>query len=96
VKLHRDIHPDSQCGGQVADGRQLFGTDHWCVYCGHKWSDGADRALVYEVDVTLTVSVSTADPDLAVRKARSAIVTGGSILRVDTFDDCATLVEEAS
>lgn len=39
MRLHKDVDTDSRCGGQVADGRELFGTDHWCVYCGAKWSD---------------------------------------------------------
>lgn len=37
--LHKNVEPGSTCGGQVASGRDLFNTDHWCVYCGHKWSD---------------------------------------------------------
>lgn len=45
--LHRDVAPQSQCGGQVADGQELFGTDHWCVYCGAKWN-GAATAAAYE------------------------------------------------
>ena len=31
--LHRDV-AESRCGGQVADGKELFGKDYWCVYCG--------------------------------------------------------------
>lgn len=43
LRLHRDIDPESTCGGQVADGQDLFGTDYWCVYCGAKWSEGEQR-----------------------------------------------------
>lgn len=39
MRLHRDVDAESSCGGQVADGRELFGTDYWCVYCGAKWSE---------------------------------------------------------
>lgn len=35
--LHRDVDPHSSCGGQVASGQVLFGTDYWCVYCGAKF-----------------------------------------------------------
>lgn len=41
--LHRDVQPGSTCGGQVASGKELFGTDYWCVYCGYKFNkDGTD------------------------------------------------------
>ena len=34
--FHKDADPNSQCGGRIADGRELFNTDYWCVYCGAK------------------------------------------------------------
>jgi len=34
---HRDVAADSQCGGQVASGKELFHVDYWCVYCGAKF-----------------------------------------------------------
>ena len=37
--LHKNVNPNSKCGGLVADGRELFGEDYWCVYCGAKWSN---------------------------------------------------------
>jgi len=43
MRLHRDVDPESRCGGQVADGEELFGTDYWCVYCGAKWSEGTEE-----------------------------------------------------
>lgn len=44
MRLHRDVDPESHCGGQVADGQELFRTDYWCVYCGAKWNDTATIA----------------------------------------------------
>lgn len=44
MMLHKDVDHDSQCGGQVADGHKLFGTDYWCVYCGAKF-DGKYRTV---------------------------------------------------
>lgn len=38
MTLHRDVTPFSNCGGQVASGTDLFGTDYWCVYCGAKFN----------------------------------------------------------
>lgn len=38
LTLHRNVDTSSVCGGQVASG-DLFNEDHWCVYCGAKWSD---------------------------------------------------------
>lgn len=38
--FHRDVDPQSNCGGRVATthAEALFSKDYWCGYCGAKWN----------------------------------------------------------
>jgi hypothetical protein len=60
MKLHKDVDPQSDCGGQVASGRELFNTDYWCVYCGAKWSDQSTDDS-YNIEVGDRVSIPNPD-----------------------------------
>ena len=44
MTLHKDVDPQSSCGGQVASGKELFKTDFWCVYCGAKFDRNEENA----------------------------------------------------
>ena len=48
---------------------------------------------LYEVEMTLFVTAP--DPDRAVELARAAVKLDDTVIATHTYDDCATLAEEA-
>ena len=91
--LHRDVNPQSTCGGQVSlRAQEMFGEDYWCVYCGAKWSDQKfveekDYAVTLVIEVKTVISFAPGQRDGPLTPSDALGNAWGSTSAMKVFDD---------